>query len=430
MLATIVMLAFAGPPLEVPWTCGITKPCTQAHGGFSHTGNSQYAWDFDVNEGEEVWAASTGTVSYIRMDSTTGGCDASYGSDANYVVVDHDDGTTAVVYMHLQANSSPLAVGDAVRPGMLIGRVGLTGYVCGDHLHVQVQEQCGSSYCQSLSASFADYGDPAEGDQIESTNCPECTLSLDGGVTLVSELEPGCFVRETTAWWSAMNGDDDHHFYTMATDAAEAASIGTWRFGVTVPGDYRVEVFVPDADADATGTVYRVDHSGASETFPIDQSTAKGWQELGTFAFSGVDGEGIVLGDNTGEAAAMAKKIAYDAVRLTFVPTQGDSSSDGGSDDSSSEGGSGSGSGSASGSGSGNASAGDSGGETGGGTTDDDDALPDTFGEQDDGGGCSCDARDERARGKGALALLLVLARRRRRASITVARDDVIRHRS
>src|SRR5689334_13115657 len=139
MLLTAGVLASilaAGPPLQVPWTCGVTKPCTQAHGGFSHTGESQWAWDFDVNEGEEVWAASTGIVSYIRMDSTTGGCDASYGSDANYVIVDHDDGTS-VVYMHLQANSSPLAIGDAVRPGMLVARVGLTGYVCGDHLHLQ-----------------------------------------------------------------------------------------------------------------------------------------------------------------------------------------------------------------------------------------------------------------------------------------------------
>ena len=80
----------------------------------------------------------------------------------------------------------------------------------------------------------------------------------------MSELEPGCFVRETTAWWSAFNGDDDHHFYTMATDAAEAASTGTWRFGVTVPGDYLVEVFVPDMGAGATGAVYEVRHEAGT----------------------------------------------------------------------------------------------------------------------------------------------------------------------
>lgn len=416
---TIASVLLAGPPLQVPWTCGVTKPCTQAHGGFSHTGTSLYAWDFDVNEGEEVWAASEGVVSYIRMDSTTGGCDASYGADANYVVVDHDDGT-AIVYMHLGPNSSPLAVGDAVRPGMLIGRVGLTGYVCGDHLHLAVMEQCGSSYCQSLPASFADYGDPAEGASIESTNCPACTLALDGTQTTISELEPGCFVRETTAWWSAMSGDDDHHYYTLATDAAEPASLGVWRFGVEVPGDYRVEVFVPDDDATATGAVYQVHHDGALESFPLDQSVAKGWQELGVFAFTGVDGERIQLDDDTGEAVALDRRLAYDAVRLTFVPSAGET---GGTDPT---GGGDTTTGEASGTGDASGTGGAS--DPGVATTDGDDSgtdeggavLPDGFGEDDDAGGCGC-ASD---RGGSALALgglLLPLLRRRRRVAISRA---------
>ncbi len=390
----LLWFAFAGPALQVPWTCGVTKPCTQGHNGFSHSGTSEFAWDFDVNEGEEVWAASSGTVSFIRMDSTTGGCDQSYGNDANYVVVDHDDGT-AIVYMHLQPNSSPLQVGDAVVPGMLIARVGLTGYVCGDHLHLQVMEQCGSPYCQSLPASFVDYGDPAQGDVIESTNCPDCGLVLDGDQTVISELEPGCFVRETTAWWSAFSGDDDHHFYTMATDADADASIGRWRFGVATPGDYQVEVFVPDADADAAGAVYRVFHDGAVDSIPVDQSTAKGWQSLGVYGFTGAQGEHVELGDATGEASALQRRLAYDAVRFTFVPGASD---DGGST------GSGESSGSAGGEATG--ASGDGGGSGGGGSggalgtdsgtgvaTGDDDALPDTFGAADDGpAGCGCAA--------------------------------------
>ena len=77
MLALVLVLAFEGPELQVPWQCGVVKPCTQGHNGFSHTGDGQWAWDFDVNEGEEVWAASAGTVSHMRMDQTEGGCDES-----------------------------------------------------------------------------------------------------------------------------------------------------------------------------------------------------------------------------------------------------------------------------------------------------------------------------------------------------------------
>lgn len=412
MLTAIAWVLLAGPPLQVPWMCGVTKPCTQGHNGFSHDGTSEFAWDFDVNEGEEVWSSSAGVVSYIRMDSNVGGCDESYGGDANYVVVDHDDGT-AIVYMHLQANSSPLEVGDPVVPGSLVGRVGLTGYVCGDHLHLQVMEQCGSPYCQSLPATFADYGDPAQGDSIESTNCPACDLALDGTQTTISELHAGCFVRETTAWWSTMAGDDDHHFYTMATDAETDASTGTWRFGVDVPGEYRVEVFVPDVDTGAQGAVYQVHHGGEIATVPIDQSTATGWQDLGTFTFTGGGDEQVRLGDATGEAADLERRVAYDAVRLTFVPGAADT---GGVDTSGGDPSEGTGAASSAGSG---------GTATSAGTTDptdsatgepdgtDGDALPDTFGEAEDGDGCGCATPTGAAR-PWWLGLLLGRARRRR----------------
>ncbi len=410
MLSLLVVLAFEGPLLEVPWQCGVTKPCTQGHNGFSHDGPSEFAWDFDVNVGEEVWSASAGTVSHIRMDSTTGGCDESFGNDANYVVVDHGDGTS-IQYMHLQGNSSPLEVGDAVVPGTLIGRVGLTGYVCGDHLHLAVIETCGSQYCQSVPAMFADYGDPSQGDSIESTNCPECTLALDGTQTLVSELDAGCFVRETTSWWSTFSGDDDHHFYTMATDKAEPVSTGTWRFGVDVPGDYRVEVFVPD-EAAATGAVYEVRHDAGVATVPIDQTTAKGWQELGVFGFSGTDGESVFLGDNTGEAADLEVRLGYDAVRLTFVGGAAESSS---GDDTGADGSDGSdddASASAADDGASVTATADDGGTDGSGT--DDGGLPTTYGaDADDDSGCGCASARPPA---SWLALFLAaLVRRRRR---------------
>ncbi len=422
--ALLSSVLLAGPALEVPWQCGVTKPCTQGHGGFSHTGNSHWAWDFDVNEGEEVWSSSAGVVSFLRMDSDVGGCDQSFGGDANYVVVDHDDGT-AIVYMHLLANSSPLAIGDVVRPGTLVGRVGLTGWVCGDHLHHMVMEQCGSPYCQSLPATFADYGDPAQGDSILSTNCPACELVLGGGQTVVSELEPGCFVRETTAWWSTMSGEDDHHFYTLATDDGDPASTGTWRFVVEVPGEYRVEVYVPE-DADSQGAVYQVHHDDVVESFPIDQSATSGWQDLGVFTFSGADGERIQLDDNTGEAVDLGRRLGYDAVRLSFVPGGDDTGggSTGVATDPSGAGGSGA-DGSTAGEVGTDGAAGSVSAATGGpsGATDaDGDALPATFGEQEGDGGCGCRSAGG---GGGAWVLVGLVAgwRRRRRTHAPRAMD-------
>ena len=315
------------PALATPWMCEQTEWCTQGHNGGSHTGSSAWAWDFSHQEGEEIWAASAGTVSHVRMDSTAGGCSTDYINDANYVVVDHGDGTS-IVYLHVLPNSSPLQVGETVEVGDLVARVGATGYACGAHLHLMVMETCGGSYCNSLMASFTDHGDPAPDTQYTSTNCPACGKALAGGETVIDDEDAGCFVRVTTAWSSAYDGENGHHFVTRATDSGAADSIGSWRFTVTTPGDYHVEVFVPDAEAGTTNAVYEIVHAAGMDAVAIDQSTQKGWQEIGVFGFAGGGGELVRLPDNTGESLDLQVPIAYDAMRFTYVPSSGSESGD------------------------------------------------------------------------------------------------------
>nr|MCH9679899.1 M23 family metallopeptidase [Deltaproteobacteria bacterium] len=177
----VPLLLFAlVPSLQAPWPCNDSFVVSQSNGGaVSHQGVEQFAWDFDLDEGDPVLAAAGGTVIHLRTDSTVGGCDPSFGNDANYVVIDHGDGS-AGLYLHMSPHSSPLAVGDTVETGDLIGRVGLTGWVCGDHLHFQVQQICGSWYCQSVSASFAGQGVPGLFEAVQSNNCPSCDADLDG----------------------------------------------------------------------------------------------------------------------------------------------------------------------------------------------------------------------------------------------------------
>jgi murein DD-endopeptidase MepM/ murein hydrolase activator NlpD len=420
----------AGPALQVPWMCGQTEYCTQGHNGGSHTGTSSWAWDFAQQDGEEIWAASAGTVTHIKMDSNSGGCDQAFSAQANYVTIDHGDGTS-IVYLHMQGGSSPLQVGEVVEVGDLVARVGETGWACGAHLHMQVMETCGGYYCQSLQASFEDYGDPVPDTTYAGTNCPTCTAVLDGGQTVIDDEDAGCLQRVTTAWSSSYQGHGDHHFYTLATDAPAADSSATWVFSVNVPGDYLVEVFVPDADADTQNATYLVHHEAGTTEVPLDQSTAKGWQELGTFAFVGAESEGIELGDNTGEnLAALGRRIAYDAVRLTYVPEAADT---GGSDDATGGGG-GSGDGTddaadaatsaGAGDDAGADGTGSDAGGPGGGLGEGDAAdgtgsgLPPGFGAGgEDDGGCAC-AAGSPARERGlaiATGLLLGLGRRRRR---------------
>ena len=91
----------------------------------SHNGTETFAWDFDLDQGHFVHAVVGGTVTMVREDRTVGGCSSDFGNAANYVVIDHGDGTGGL-YLHFAPGSSPLSVGETVRAGDMIGRVGLT----------------------------------------------------------------------------------------------------------------------------------------------------------------------------------------------------------------------------------------------------------------------------------------------------------------
>lgn len=199
----------AAPTLRAPWPCGVTYSVTQGHNTGSHTAEGSWAWDFGIPVGGELVAPAAGTVRLVKMDSTTGGCSNSYANDANYVVMDFGDGTEAL-FLHLEAGSSSLQPGDPVQPGDPIGRVGLTGWVCGAHLHFQIQQTCGSWWCQSVPADFESWGDPGLGVSMQSDNCgpaPSCGARLDGGTTTIDELDDSCFDRVTSYWWSVGEGE-------------------------------------------------------------------------------------------------------------------------------------------------------------------------------------------------------------------------------
>lgn len=321
----------AGPVLELPWPCGQTHSCSQGNGGqTSHTGLAQYAWDFGMPLGTDVLATRGGTVLLMKMNSMLGGCSNQYANDANYVLIDHGDGT-AGLYMHVEGNSSDFQVGEQVEAGDVIARVGLTGWTCGPHLHFQVQQICGSWWCQSVAAEFFGAGTIDFPESAVSENCGPCTADLGGGQTTISESEAQCFDRLTKWWWEGGEGLDNHHWYTYATAAAQPETRGRWRFSVSVPGDYEVEVHVPSS-AQSNGATYAVHHAGGVDEVAVDQASQKNWQPLGSFYFDGGGDEYLELPDNTGEPEGDLIPLAFDSVRFTYV-MGGDGDGDSGTGD-------------------------------------------------------------------------------------------------
>jgi murein DD-endopeptidase MepM/ murein hydrolase activator NlpD len=165
----------------LPWAGGEIHSVTQGEETpFTHNGTAAYAFDFDLVY-DTVVAARGGKVTMIRDDSNLGGCSRFYSSSANYVVIDHGDGTSGL-YLHLAYDSITVQVGQVVAQGEAIAVSGETGVTCagegmapGPHLHFQVEQtQDGMYFTQSLPIAFDDVpgrdGVPVEGTSLVSGN--------------------------------------------------------------------------------------------------------------------------------------------------------------------------------------------------------------------------------------------------------------------
>ena len=102
----------------------------------SHKG--EIALDFKLRKGNKNMCARDGVVIATRKDADKGGLKQQYMMEANYISIQHSDGSVAH-YWHLQKNGVNINTGDTVKTGQLIGYSGNTGYSAFPHLHFEVQ---------------------------------------------------------------------------------------------------------------------------------------------------------------------------------------------------------------------------------------------------------------------------------------------------
>lgn len=125
---------------KLPFYQGANVRVSQGyHGDTSHKGLSAYAVDFPVPVGTPIYAAREGTVVGSEGSSNLGGASPEYRQYANYVIIEHSDGTMGNYY-HLKQGGAVAVIGQKVAKGDLIGYSGNTGYSSGPHLHFSVSK--------------------------------------------------------------------------------------------------------------------------------------------------------------------------------------------------------------------------------------------------------------------------------------------------
>jgi len=138
----------------LPYRPGTAYWIVQGYGGkFTHQGRSRYSIDFAMPEGTPIYAAREGIVVETRMDSDESGTTEEYRELANYIVIEHPDGTWAEYY-HLKENGVEVKVDEKVQTGQLIGYSGNTGYSKIPHLHFSVRKTVSGKVSSTIPVKF------------------------------------------------------------------------------------------------------------------------------------------------------------------------------------------------------------------------------------------------------------------------------------
>jgi murein DD-endopeptidase MepM/ murein hydrolase activator NlpD len=122
----------------LPYSPGKSYRVSQGYNGaYSHFGSNQYAIDFRMPVGTPIHATRGGVVVAAKDSSDKGGPNRKYEAHANYIIIQHPDGTMGH-YVHLAHKGNAVKVGDTIRRGQFIGLSGNTGFSTGPHLHFAV----------------------------------------------------------------------------------------------------------------------------------------------------------------------------------------------------------------------------------------------------------------------------------------------------
>ncbi len=140
---------------------------------------NRYGWDYKLALGSPVVATRSGVVTETSNRSNIGGIDASlFVNEANYVCIDHMDGTGSR-YLLLLKNSDPPKPGEYVLQGEEIGRSGDTGLTQYPHLlYMAFDTDTGDSIPSRFADFYINNGVPRKNDKVPAATPPAVPLDV------------------------------------------------------------------------------------------------------------------------------------------------------------------------------------------------------------------------------------------------------------
>lgn len=216
---------------RLPWAAGTSLYLTQDANDdccSDHVGSNKWAYDFASWDGQpfDILAPQAGTVVHVKMSSKHGCGDASCVNDANYVVIDHGDGTqTTMLHLAYGSLDPEVKCGAFVRRGQRIAVSGSTGWSTGVHLHVerdQVKKNLKKT-CGCGPDGMACAANTAEWSQFwPSTQQPNVATRFAEWSSADSPKNRRGMIGPST------NVDEKEEVVTLTLDGRFKASVGDW----------------------------------------------------------------------------------------------------------------------------------------------------------------------------------------------------------
>lgn len=125
---------------KLPYSEGQSYKVIQGYySSFLGSHHHSIAIDFKMKVGTNVCAARGGVVQRVIQNRNGHGLGKKYKDSANYIRIDHLDGTFAV-YWHLKKGGAKVKEKDTVKTGQVIALSGFTGKAVTPHLHFLVYQ--------------------------------------------------------------------------------------------------------------------------------------------------------------------------------------------------------------------------------------------------------------------------------------------------